>query len=101
SNAVECVAENYVGTNVRVVQRLDTHVVASAKNPPLQYIPDAECKVAEQMVNALFLPDAISEQDQLDIRSIGRDFLAMSPQFLDQVTPRIHARIGNDPYLSV
>src|SRR5436853_568373 len=50
--------------DMRIVERLDTHVVASAKELARRAIPYCEGEVSEQMLDAVFTPLFVGSQQQ-------------------------------------
>ena len=67
TDAVQGVAEDEAGPDLRVVERLDAKMVASAKKTAAARVPDCKRIVAEQIVDALVCPGVVRVQDQLRI----------------------------------
>src|SRR5207302_10467624 len=68
---------------------------------PSWRIPDAKSEIAEQVFHTVLLPYAIGEQNQFDVRSIGRDLASVSLQLRKEIGTPIHARVGDDPNFSI
>src|SRR6266851_4372114 len=53
-DAIQGVAEDEGLARAKIVEPPDPQMIASAKNPAKMSVPDSECKIAEQMLDALF-----------------------------------------------
>ena len=97
ADAIERVAEDDGLLELRVAERLHAEMIARAKKTMVGLVPHREREVAEQMRFAILAPDAVGAEDQFHVRSIRGELLSSRPELGDEVLPRIHARIRNDP----
>ena len=75
ADAIEGIAEDQRLADVSVEERLDSQVVARAKEALPRPVPDGEGEVAQQMLDAILAPGLVGAQDQLDIGGVReRDF---------------------------
>src|SRR5271167_646451 len=69
AHAIQDAAEDKRNIEIGVVKRLHSEVIASAEKRFVPPIPNCECEIATEMLNAVSAPSRIRLQDEIAIRS--------------------------------
>src|SRR3989442_860182 len=99
--AIQRIAEYEDCGGMRIKEWLHAKLVARAKQAAARAIPNGKSEITEQVLDAVFTPDAIGAQQQFDIGGAALDVFAASRQLRDEVVLCIHARIRHDPHSAV
>lgn len=94
---IERIAAEKDSAELRVVKRLDTKVIARAKEFFELFVPDCEGKIAPYVINATFSPCRVRLQNQFAIRRGWLRTLRFVPELFDQLVASIQARIRHNP----
>src|SRR4029077_15095170 len=77
AHTIQRIAEDQGFTGSKIIEELDTHLIASATDSTETSVPDRECKVAEQMVDAMFSKGVVGVQDEFRIRRRGSHLVTL------------------------
>ena len=97
ADAIQGVADNQVIAHVGVKERLYAEMVTRTEKLALQFIPDGEGKIPEQMCNTFLAPNVVGMEDQFHIGSGNRSRAPRGPQLGDQLGTSVNAGVGSDP----
>ena len=101
-DAIQRVADDDGVSAVSVEQRLDTEMVSRAEELTAGVVPDGEHEVAKQVQHAILTPALICTQDQFGVRgNFCRILFPSGAKGVDEVAPRIQARVRDDPRRAV
>ena len=102
AQAIERVAEKKKLSQLGIVERLHSKMIARAKQQFLPRVPDRKCEIPAQMLHALRAPGRVGAQDQVGVRGrAARGAMAFLRELLFQFLAAIDPRIRGDPELAV
>src|SRR5579872_587209 len=101
AQTVQGVAEYERSRQICVVKRFDSEVVTGAEQLLRGGVPDGESEIANQVMEAVFAPRAVGEQDQFRVGGIRRHPRTARSKFLHQCRSAIDAGIGDNPDVPV
>src|SRR5277367_1524736 len=102
TQTVQRVAEKKALSQLGIIERLYSEMIARAKQQFLARVPYGERKIPAQMLHAFRAPGRIRAQDQVGVRghaAIGA--AALQRELLLQFLAAINARIRGDPQLAI
>src|SRR2546422_7865055 len=97
ANTIEGIAEDQTVANPSVIKRLDPKMVPPTEQALAWTIPYPKCKVAHQVLQAVFAPLRIRTQDQFFITYRLTRLRVLDAKVSHQLGARVNSCISGDP----